>query len=426
MTLPAFSYSKVVETVAAVLLLAYPSLMFAVKGGMNGAFLFLLILALAVLAVRPAGVAEVRWNHDLTLYIAAMSALTCAIFISQSVHQHFGGHPYDAASRYWLAVPVLLMLSRLRFSVVAMASYGFPIATITGLIMAETLDDGRLLIASMDLIHFGDFELLLGVLSLLSVDWDGRDRLLLRILKVAGFATGIYVSLKTGTRGGWVALPVFALIFMLYRIGRFSPKAIVATLIILSVLCLPVYLFNQPIHDRINLVEKDLAAFSAGSRDTDTGIRLQLYQAAAIIFVNHPIIGVGPEGFRLELGPMVKEGRITENAAQLGQGEVHNELLAKAAELGIFGVLAMLMLYLVPLRLFYRAMCSVTAPVRQAGMMGLIFVSGFMVFGLTVEVLNLTMAASFYGLTVAVLLAACMNIHHGGQSSPTNLKVTHV
>ena len=75
----------------------------------------------------------------------------------------------------------------------------------------------------------------------------------------------------------------------------------------------------------------------------------------------------------------------------------------------------MLSIYLVPFRLFYHAMHSVSNQVRQAGMMGLVFVSGFMVFGLTVEVLNLTMAAAFYSLTVAVLLAACYNIHHGDQ-----------
>ncbi|MDD2720659.1 MAG: O-antigen ligase family protein [Gallionella sp.] len=419
-------YTRIVETVAALLLIAYPSLMFTVKGGMNGAFLFLLILALVVWAVRPVGMAKVVWNGELALYLCAMVALSCAIFISQSVHQHYDGHPYDAASRYFLAVPVLLLLSRLRFAVVTLVAYGFPLATIAGLIVATRLEDGRLLVLFMDLIHFGDFELLLGVLSLLSIDWVGRDKLLLRMLKIAGFVVGIYVSMRTGTRGGWVALPVFALIFMRYRLGSFSLKAISAAVMLMSVLCLPVYLFNPVIHDRVNMVEKDLIAFGAGSMDTDTGIRLQLYKAAGIIFVNHPLFGVGPEGFRRELEPMVKAGLITENAAILGQGEVHNELLAKAAELGLFGLIAMLMVYLVPFRFFYRAMCSEVRPIRQSGMMGLVFVSGFMVFGLTVEVLNLTLAAAFYGLTVAVLLAACMNIHHGEHYSPINFKATHV
>jgi hypothetical protein len=43
----------------------------------------------------------------------------------------------------------------------------------------------------------------------------------------------------------------------------------------------------------------------------------------------------------------------------------------------------------------------------------MVFVSGIFVFGLTVEFLNLTMAAAFYSFTVAALLAACYNVHHG-------------
>ena len=44
--------------------------------------------------------------------------------------------------------------------------------------------------------------------------------------------------------------------------------------------------------------------------------------------------------------------------------------------------------------------------------MGVVFVGGFLVFGLTAEILNLTLAIAFYSFTLAVLLAYCYNIHH--------------
>lgn len=416
-------YCRVIESGTALLLLLYPSLMFAVKGGMNGSFLLLLIVSLAVMFVRPREMPPVVWNRELKIYLWAMAALPLAIFISQSYHHHYSGHPYDAVSRFMLAVPVFLLLQRMRFAVVAIVQYGFPLATVAGLIFAGQVDDnsGRLILDNMDLIHFGDFELMLGVLSVLSINWVGRDNPALKLFKIVGFVVGLYVSLKTGSRGGWVALPVFVLIFMRFTYGRFSLKAISIAFVVFSVLSLSVYTLNQTIRDRVNQVERDLTAHSSGNLDTDTGIRLQLYQAATLIFIRNPVVGVGPEGFRNEMDPMLQAGEITATAAELGRGEVHNELLSKAAELGIFGLLAMLMAYLVPLRMFYRAMCSNVAQVRQSGMLGLIFVSGFMVFGLTVEVLNLTMAAAFYGLTVAVLLAACLNIHHGEPGSPENI-----
>ena len=81
--------------------------------------------------------------------------------------------------------------------------------------------------------------------------------------------------------------------------------------------------------------------------------------------------------------------------------------------MGIFGLIAMLAVYFVPFRLFWQATKSASEQVKRAGVLGITFVSGFFVFGLTVEFLNLTMAAAFYSFTVAVLLAVCYNIHHG-------------
>lgn len=397
---------RLIERLLALTLLIYPSLMIAMKGGMNSSFALLLLLSVGALIFRPSSMSSIVWDKELAVYFVAMAALPVAIFLSQSYHQNYSAHPYDTASRFFLAVPIFMFLRRVRFDVISMVQYAFPLAAIIGLLVAKELVDGRLLVPFMDLIHFGDFELMLAVLSLLSINWAGRDVLPVRILKIAGFIVGVYVSMKTGSRGGWLALPVFALIYMRYKLGGFSLKSIAATFVIMLVLVSPVYIFNSFIHDRVNEAGHDLVEFKNGNLDTDTGIRLQLYKAAIIIFLDHPVFGVGPEGFKTEMAPMVQSGRITSAAAKLGRGEVHNELLSKAAGLGVFGLIAILLIYLVPLRIFYRAMRSGLGQVRQAGMLGLIFVSGFMVFGLTVEVLNLTMATAFYSLTVAVLAAA--------------------
>ncbi|MDD4929061.1 MAG: O-antigen ligase family protein [Gallionella sp.] len=406
-------FSGRVETVAAFLLLVYPTLMFAVKGGMNGAFLCLFLLSVYFLASRSRDMSE--RSRTPMLYPVAMAAMPVAIFLSQSYHQHYSGHPYDAASRFLLAVPVFMWLRRAPFSVVSMVQYSFPLAAITGWLMSRHLEQGRFGIPTMDLIHFGDFELILGMLSLFSLNWTGRDALLLRGLKIAGFLAGVYASVASGSRGGWIALPVFLLIFLYFRFGRVSLKTILALPFVLVIAGFLAFVSSQEIHHRVDEVVSEVTAFQHGNPDTSSGVRLQLFKAAAVIFVQNPLFGVGSEGFALEMEPLEKRGKITHMAAELGKGEVHNELLSKAAALGVFGLIAMLMTYLVPLRLFYRAMKSDCVQVRHAGMLGLVFVSGFMVFGLTVEVLNLTMAAAFYGLTVAVLLAACHNIHHGEQ-----------
>src|SRR4030065_283894 len=103
--------------------------------------------------------------------------------------------------------------------------------------------------------------------------------------------------------------------------------------------------------------------------------------------------------------PMEEAGKLTYLDAVYGRGEVHNDILSKAAGMGVF----------------WRATKSALAQVRSAGFLGLAFVSGFFVFGLTVEILNLTMATAFYSFTVAVLLAACYNVHYYEPTTQTQL-----
>lgn len=403
-------YLFFVEKAAALMLLIYPTLMLTVKGGMNGVFLFMLLLSIAVWIVRPAGMSAVKWQPEWRIYFVAMLAMSTAIFISQSYHQSYDGHPHDAASRYWLAIPVFLLLQRLRLNVFSVLQFAFPVAAMAGFLLANNLGS-RLGIDTMDAIHFGNFELILGVLSLFSLDWFGRDRLPLRILKVLGFIAGLAASLASGSKGGWLAIPIFMVIFLYFKMGKFSLKMVATSLISIMLFIAIAYTSSTTVHQRVRELANEVAALNQGNYETSTGIRWQLYNAAADIFMHHPIFGVGPEGFALEMKPMMESGKITAQSAYYGSGEVHNDILSKAAGMGVFGLIAMLGVYVVPFRLFRQATKSTSVQVKQTGVLGIIFVSGFFVFGLTVEFLNLTMAAAFYSFTVAVLLAACYNVH---------------
>lgn len=423
-------YFLSVEKLAMLLLLAYPTLMLAVKGGMNGVFLLMLLLALAVSLARPTGLHAVAWRREWTIYAAAMFGLTAAIFISQSFNHDLSAHPHDAASRYWLAVPVFLLLQRLELKVFAVLQFAFPVAAITGFLMAKNLGawaENRSGIGTLDLIHFGDFELILGVLSLLSMDWFGRDSLPLRILKIAGLLAGLAASVASGSRGGWLAIPVFIAIFVYFKASGISLKMVVASLLAALLAIMIAYFGSSTLQQRAHDFANDVTVFGNGNgnRDTSTGIRWQLYKAAVEIFSHHPLFGVGPEGFAREMKPMMEAGKLTPLAADLGRGEVHNDILSKTAGMGVFGLIAILAIYFVPFGLFWRATKSASAQSRQAGILGIAFVSGFIVFGLTAEILSLTMASAFYSFTVAVLLAASYNIHHGGQFAGKN-KEHHV
>lgn len=407
-------YLRYIETTVRILLLVFPILMLTVLGGMNAVLFASVLIALLVKLRPPALLVKTEWKSEWTPYVIAMFAITGAILIGQTYHQSFSARHYDGPARYWLAIPIFLLLRRLDLRVFSTLQFAFPIAAIVGWALAKDMGYGVTL-PMMDKIRYGDSMLLLGALSLFSLDWLGKDALYLRALKWAGSAFGLFAAFQSGTRGALLAIPVFVAIYLYSKGVRLTFKSLLASVVMGGAVISVAYVFSPTVQDRLHQMETDVATYDQGNRDTSTGIRWQLYQAAAAIIIEHPVFGVGPGGFALQMAPMADAGKITPMAAELGRGEVHNDILKKTADLGIFGLAAIFAVYLVPFWLFGKASKSTSRQIQRAGILGMVFVSGFMVFGLTAEVLNLTMTIAFYSFTVAVLLAYCYNTHHAEQ-----------
>jgi O-antigen ligase len=169
------------------------------------------------------------------------------------------------------------------------------------------------------------------------------------------------------------------------------------------------YFLINIIHQRVDEVYSDIVAAWHGNLDTSIGIRLQLWKAALYLFRENPIFGVGLDGYASMMSTLTQSGFITSTAADFGRGEVHNEILANMAKLGIVGLLSILAVYFVPLIIFLRTLKSNSDTKRTAAMMGGCLVLGFLVFGLSVETFDMKMNAAFYSLTLAVLLAIATN-----------------
>jgi len=104
-----------------------------------------------------------------------------------------------------------------------------------------------------------------------------------------------------------------------------------------------------------------------------------------------------------------RSGIITPLAAELGLAEVHNQILSYSVKYGVFGLISGIAIYLVPFVIFTQSLRFSVGEKRVAGLMGICLVTGFFIFGLTVEIFNLKNTITFYSLTLASLLAAISN-----------------
>lgn len=413
------STAPLMDGAIALLLFAYPAVLVVVHHGINTAFALLLILSLLVLTVRrqTAANASPDLHRGLWPYAVAMAAMPVSLFLGELANRQWAWRDFDAPSRFLFAVPVFFALRTVAPSRMRLLAPGFSIGALAAAIAITVAphDWGshRFGTPFVNPIHFGDLALSLGVLGAFSIDWGQRDAFALKGLKALGFLAGMYASFISGTRGGWIAMPAFGILWLWFQRDRISVNQVRAILIGTLILAAATYAVAPGVSQRIDLIASDLHSYEQGHVDTSTGIRFQLWHVAWLLIQQHPLFGVGPEGFQAALPKMQQLGVLTPEAAQFGYGEVHNEILGRFARMGLFGLAATIAIYLVPLRMFARTLRDPDPWRRRSAEMGVVHVTAFFIYGLTVETFDLTMTAAFYALTTAVLLASATRNKEG-------------
>ena len=396
-------------------ILLFPALSIAVKKGANASLMLAAALSLVLLVPRlgsrlsgDAG----RFPEPVRTYAFAMLSPLLILVAVQTLH---GGSwavgAINSSARFVLAVPVVLVVWRMGRAVIPWADPAFAVGGIAaGAVMLLLPREwspglGRWGSAFLDPINFGGLALLLGVLSLLSVDWYRRDPTPMRVLKIAGFACAFVASVPTGARGPWLALMVLIPVLALTTLRRQTVGLRLAIWTSVAALLFAAFVSVDAFRGRFDLMALDLGSFfSGGDRDTSPGIRLQIWRAALMAFAEQPLLGLGGGGFARAVDAYVGLGVLSPLAAEAARAEMHNSYLAYAADFGIPGLAAIVAVFAVPAALFLRRLGAERVRARAA-LMGISIVVMYAACALTVDVFALKMMAAFYATATAVVAA---------------------
>lgn len=304
----------------AAFLLSYPTATLAVHGGASTLSIAAALVSLCALAL-PSASKHPRVDTSVVVTLVALASPLAATLVSEIWYGKFVANLLDAPSRFLLAIPILLALRRVRTGALRWSDLSFALGAIAALLvllLTPREPGSRWQSPFLDAIHFGDMALVLGALSALSLNWWKKDPLWVKALKLLALATGVFASVLTETRGGWMAIPVVALLVYLrgsHRTGVrrwLVPLSIVAALILIGA-------SSAMVRDRIWLIWSDVVQYSHGYKDTSTGVRLQLYEAALSILREHLVFGAGPNGFADSMSALAKAGQISPLAADFGR-----------------------------------------------------------------------------------------------------------
>lgn len=399
-----------------------PATILLIQGSTSATLILLCLISIFYAAIPHKNSNYFQPIKDFHYYALASICFTITIPIQQLISQQWDPRTLDAISRFTLAIPVFLFLSTidpkklLQFfgwgcAAGAIGTFGWAIFASPPQIWAAT---NRLGNFYTNPIPFGDIALLLGFLSITTLQKHEKKIFLVVSIRFLALLCGTYVSYRSGSRGGWIAIPFLILVALLQNKIHLH-KRMLYSLAAISCIILAT-LFSRPLaRHRISDIFSNLSSFDSGNADTSIGLRLSLWRASTKLFSEHPLFGVGKGHLNSALKQLAETGQLIPQAVNQ---HAHSDFFSILAEMGLIGIFCLFFLYFGMFYYFWTNRQSNLDIVRTAAYSGLTIVASTVLFGLTIDVLVPVMQVSFIALSTAVMLAAI------NKSKKNNIAIT--
>jgi len=365
------------------------ALTYAAPSGYSYGAALLLLTSLGYLTTRP------RWQ--ITAEDKAIACSFLCIFIVSAIIFFIHGNELktlDQTSRYVLLVPILMLLLntppslRILWAGIAAGSISAGIVAAWQRHWLELYrPDGFMTSA----IPFGDISLMGGILCLAGMFWSNSQGRSVRIWQAAlamGFLAGVYASFLSGSRGGWLAIPAtLTLFFIAFLTKKNLRQALLCLLLLVASISLIFLALRGEIMNRYDIAVLEVNQYAQHREaDTSVGIRLEAWRAAIMNISEKPILGWSYQDYNARLYELAEEKKADISITSLAN--IHNNYLEAWVHQGIFGLLALLAMFIVPFWFFCKRLRSPNIKVQSLAVGGASLLVSFFIFGLTQVILG--------------------------------------
>ena len=386
-------------------LLTMPALVLTVRHGVNIAAITILLLSLIVLK----NAYSVKLSLDKREKILILSLLLLPLIMALDVTLRDLRLRYvDYYLRFLFVLPMFFALRKSKVSItplvigILIGSMGAGIFALYQNYVNSHLKEYSSL-GYMIKINFGNLSLLLGVMSLagLFLVKSVTYKKTFIFITLLAFMLGVTGSILSGSRGGWLAIPFFITLFVIYFPSNKKFKIFSVISLILGIII--IYYSNNYVKSRVDLAYKNTASYFSTDKltaaKTSAGTRLELWKTGWLVVAEHPLFGIGSGQFKDALKDKIDRGEIKKIELY---SHVHNEPLQILVSTGIVGFLAYLILYAGSGYFFYNALISSkNNEVRFTGFLGMVTVGAYFIFGFT----NYSFGHHVMVLFLAVMIA---------------------
>ncbi|NGM86024.1 O-antigen ligase family protein [Parapusillimonas sp. SGNA-6] len=378
------------------------SLMLAVPSGYSYGAALLFFISLCFLAQH-----RVKLSAEDKVLIYTLLSVFMAALLSFAVH---GSklNALDQSSRCLLAIPVAILL----INVPPRPTYVWA-GLVTGTIGAACITIWQIYWLGMEratgfvtsAVPFGNLALMMGLLCAIGIFWMSgghRKAQKWRVALSIGTLAGLYCSVASATRGGWVAIgPVVLLLCIAFLNKKNMRRAFVAGALFLITLSTLFAIPESTVRLRYDEAINEIANY-AELRDATTsiGARLEAWHAAALSIPKKPILGWSESEYRTEMEGLVARERLDPFVLTLANS--HNNFIEVWLFQGLPGLLALLALYALPFYFFCKRLRTDDNTVKVWAVSGASLLTSFFIFSLTLVILGRNNGITFFVIALAI------------------------
>lgn len=414
---------------AAAVVFLFPVLILILRPA-DGLGLGLLALAGLGVAYRQRGGGQASREEKL-LYFAV-----CVFFLAALLTTLLGGiddggiKKLGKFARLLLVIPAYVYLRRVGVSLAALwygLVAGAVVAAGVALYQMQGSGPGFRATGITHPIIFGDLALAMGVMALAGLGWFRQRARWQVILPLLAVLLGLLASVLSHARGGWLAIPFLGLVFIWYARARIPVwQRWTAVAALLAAVALAYFIPATGVQHTVERTTTNLSNYfhsdiDDATRRSSVGTRLEMWQAAWRIFLDHPLLGVGWGHYKQEAQALVDAGLRNPSAA--AWGHPHNQFFAAMVGGGSVALLALLALFLVPAKLLVDVIRRGRTPdAQRLALAGLLLIVAFMSYGFSEAVLERVRPVSFFAFYLAVIFAAIHTQLRAVHSAPVQRK----
>lgn len=260
-------------------------------------------------------------------------------------------------------------------------------------------------------IQFGNIAMLMGLISLVGFLWFQqltRPNNFFKILMLAGFAGGITASFLSGSRGGWLALPIgLVLTLYAYKFQLSAGRSIGLITLSIAVIAALSLAPDTGVQKRLDRVFHETRGyFTEADATTSIGARLEMWKAATKLGYQRPFLGWGSIQVEIEKAKLAEAGRIDSSILQYSHA--HNDFLDSWQKRGLLGLGALIALYFVPLLFFMKKLTEGRQRTRPVALAGALMCTSYIIFSLSQAFFEHNSGVMVYAFLLVTLWALCV------------------